>query len=214
MLYFFSGSDRGKARAALNATVGEKMETHDVLRITDAHTLGDLQMALAGPGMFGGKQMVVLDGILDGENVEMRQIFLDSLKHMKESDELFYVLEGALDVATRKQVEKYAEKSEKFDAVKKEKDTTIFALANALERGDKKGLWVGLMREYAKGAAPEAVHGLLFWGAKQMFLKAREDAKRLRAQFLVAALAELPHEARRRGEDLEYALERFALAMK
>jgi UDP-N-acetyl-D-mannosaminuronic acid transferase (WecB/TagA/CpsF family) len=72
-------------------------------------------------------------------------------------------------------------------------------------------LWVGLMREYAKGSAPEAVHGLLFWGAKQMVLKARSDAEAARGRALAAALAALPHESRRKGEDLSYALERFAL---
>ena len=81
--------------------------------------------------MFGGKQVVVLDGILSGENVEMRQVFLGSLKHMRDSAEEFFVLEGALDAATRKQVEKYAEKSEKFDAPKKEKDNFVsFILKN------------------------------------------------------------------------------------
>ncbi len=169
-------------------------------------------MALQGPGMFGppagGARVVVFDSILGGENEEMRAALLDALKYLRDSSEQFFILEGALDAATRKQVEKYAEKSEKFDAAKKEKDNSIFALANALQKGDRKALWVGIMREFAKGGAPEAVHGLLFWGAKQLFMRGTDKK---RAEYLVAALTELPHEARRRGEDLEYALERFVL---
>jgi hypothetical protein len=211
MLYFFHGTDREKARLALNKAVEKLLKTHEVIRITDAHTIGDLQMALSGPGMFGGAQIVVLDGVLGGGNIEMRDTLLNSLKRVRDIEDRFFMLEGALDAATRKQVEKYAERSEKFDAAKKEKDNTIFALANALEAGDKKELWVKLMQQYAKGAAPEAVHGLLFWGAKQMFLKARASEARVRAGHLIAKLVELPHEARRRGEDLEYALERFVL---
>jgi hypothetical protein len=67
--------------------------------------------------------------------------------------------------------------------------------------------------------APEAIHGVLFWGAKDMFLKSlpagRQDAsaEHERAGTLVAELSELPHEARRRGFDLEYALERYILSV-
>jgi hypothetical protein len=87
-------------------------------------------------------------------------------------------------------------------------------MANALRKSDKKALWVGYMRELEKGSAPEMVHGVLFWAAKDMLLKAGRDvATHNYATKLVAHLAELPHEARRRGEDLEYALERFLLSV-
>ncbi len=210
MLFFYFGTDRNKARDALDIVLAKNSDP-EVLRVTDAHTVADVQMVLQGPGMFASKRTVVFDSILGGNNEEMRQKLLDALKGLKGADELFYILEGALDAATRKQVEKFAESSEKFDAPKKEKDDSIFALANALQKGDRKALWVGLMREFSKGVAPEAVHGLLFWGAKQMLLRSHGSSEVGRAQRLVAGLAELPHEARRRGEDLEYSLERFAL---
>jgi hypothetical protein len=56
------------------------------------------------------------------------------------------------------------------------------------------------------------LHGTLFWAAKQMVLKPRGASDSLRGKKLVAELAALPHEARRSGEDLEYALERFVLS--
>lgn len=212
MLYFFYGTDRDKARLALNKAVEKAATKAEVVRITDAHTVADIQMVLQGPGMFSKGRVIVLDSVLSGKNEDMRTQLMNAIASIKESDEHYFILEGAVDAATRKQIEKFAEKSEKFDAPKKEKDNSIFALASALQKGDKKALWVGLMREYAKGAAPEAVHGLLFWGAKQMLLKARADAERAQARYLIAALAELPHEARRSGFDLEYALERFVLS--
>jgi len=212
MFHFFYGSDREKARVALNTVLEKAAKNIDVLRITDAHSISDLQSALSGPGMFGQARIVVFDSVLGGKNEEMRGVFLNAIERMRDSKEQFFVLEGALDAATRKQVEKYAEKSEKFDTPKKEKDNSIFALASALQKGDRKALWVGLTREFAKGAAPEAVHGLLFWGAKRMMLGAHGETESARARRLIAALAELPHEARRSGEDLEYALERFVLS--
>ena len=108
-------------------------------------------------------------------------------------------------------IEKYAERSERFDLKKEKSDGgEIFALANALRRADKKALWVGLMRELSRDNAPEAIHGVLFWGAKQMCMQARGPAVGGAAR-LVATLAALPHESRRKGVELEYALERFAL---
>jgi hypothetical protein len=211
MLYFFFGSDRDKARSAMNKAVEKAAKRSHIVRITDAHSPADLQTTLSGPGMFSSERVIVLDSIAGGANEEMRTQLLGALEYMKDSKEDFFMLEGALDAATRKQIEKFAEKSEKFDAPKKEKDNSIFALASSLQKGDRKALWVGLMREFAKGAAPEAVHGLLFWGAKRMFLNARGEEK-VRAENLIAALAEIPHEARRKGEDLEYALERFVLS--
>lgn len=211
MFYLFFGTDRAKANAELNRALEKVSAGADIVRITDAHTLADLQVVLQGPGMFAPRRTVVLDSLVGSGSEAMRETLVGALDSIKVSKEIFFILEGALDAATRKQIEKYAEKAEKFDAPKKEKDNSIFALANALQRGDKKALWVGLMAEFAKGSAPEAVHGLLFWGAKQMLLKSSTREKS-RAEALVASLAELPHEARRRGEDLEYALERFALS--
>lgn len=206
MLYLYIGTDtERRARSLQSALAQAKRET---LRVTDAHAADDVEAALGGGGMFTGLRSVVLDGVCGNE--EMRPVVLARLQQMRDSHDTFYIVESALDAATRKQIEKYAEKSEKFDSAKAAKKETIFALANALQSGKKKDLWVGLQHEYAAGKAPEAVHGVLFWAAKQLLLRKPSD---MRSQNLVAALAELPHRARREGVELEYALELFALAV-
>ena len=43
-------------------------------------------------------------------------------------------------------------------------------------------------------------------------MKASDAKSKERAKKLIALLAELPHETRRRGVELEYALERFVLS--
>jgi hypothetical protein len=213
MLHFYSGTDRGKAREAMRAAIARaQKEDVSVVRITDANKPEDLVAALQSGGMFAAERIVVLEDIL--ENAEMRAMLQAALPALKASADRFFVLEEKPDAAARKSVEKYAEKSERFDAVKKtDGGTTIFALANALRAGNKKALWVGYQRELLNDAAPEAIHGVLFWAAKDMMLKSRGDAEKIRAKDLIARLAELPHEARRRGEDLEYALERFILSV-
>ncbi len=208
MLYFYTGTDSEVARGKLNIAVEKAAKGGTVVRITDAHQLDDLKAALSGGGMFDmGARAVVLDGVL--LNDEMNMHVSARLKELRDATDAYFMLESAPDAATRKHIEKYAEKSERFDAAKSgKKDNSIFALANALQSGKKKDLWVGYQREIAGGKAPEAIHGALFWGAKQMLL--RNDSPRARA--LVAELAELPHEARRQGFELEYALEHFVLS--
>jgi hypothetical protein len=160
-----------------------------------------------GGGMFGGERIVVLDSTLTHD--EMRVIVLDRLPQLKSSRDTFYIYEGAIDAPTRKQIEKYAEKSEKFDSAKSAARETIFNLVRPLQEGKKKDLWVAYQKELHAGKAPEAIHGILFYAAKDALLRKPNDE---RAQKLVASLAELPHEARRQGFELEYALERFVLS--
>jgi len=213
MLYLYLGTDREKARSKMNAAIEKAAKKAEIVRITDAHTVDDLKAVLQGGGMFGGKRVLVFEGVC--ANQELCEVFLGSLERLSKSDEGVFVYEEKPLADLRKKLEKYAKAVEKFDAPKKERDSSIFVIANALKRSEKKTLWTGYMREIAKGNAPEAVHGVLFWAAKDMLLKAGRDAAvRSRASMLVAALAELPHEARRRGEDLQYALERFLLAQK
>ncbi len=210
MLHLYTGTDRKKAHAAMDAAIKKvsKKSSH-VVRITDANVLADLTAALGGPGMFDESRIVVLNGVLGSE--EMRTELLNSLALMRDSKEDFFILEEKPDAATRKQIEKYAEKSERYDSPSAKKGGDIFAIAGALRRADKKALWVNYQRQLADNAAPEAIHGVLFWAAKDMFMKSGAGEQQNRARKLVAELAELPHEARRRGQELEYALELFVL---
>ncbi len=211
MLYFFSGTDRNKARTAMQKEIARVSKGGEVVRVTDAHTVSDFSAAMQGGGMFStGARTVVFENLLLHE--ELSAVLLDSLETLKTSTDTFFVFEEKTDAATRKKIEKYAEKSERFDAPKGERDNTAFDMANALQRGDKKNLWVSYMRELAKGSAPEMLHGILFWAAKQQFLKSNGAAKQKAARTLTE-LAELPHEARRKGFDMEYALERFVLSV-
>ena len=211
MLHFYGGTDRAKARAAMRAEVEKAVgDGAQLVRITDANAASDLRAALRGAGMFGQRQVAAFDGILANE--EMRGIFLAALPSVAASPDVFFMLEGKLDADAKKRIEKHAEKVQQFDAPAKGKDSSIFTLANALRAQDRRALWIGLQRELMGGKAPEAVHGVLFWGAKDMCTKSRDEKTRERAKKIIAALAALPHEARRRGEDLEYALERFALS--
>ncbi len=210
MLFVFTGTDREKARSALNKRLLKEVKGARVVRITDAHTLDDLIASLQGGGMFAEKRALVFENVC--ENEEMEPILVEALPRLAENEEKVFVYEAKPLADLKKKLQKYTEVFETFDLPKRGRENDIFALANALRARNKKQLWVGYMREVAKGSAPEATHGFLFWAAKDMFLKS--GGKDARAEKLIGELAELPHLARRRGEELDYALERFVLSVK
>ncbi|MFZ2555431.1 MAG: hypothetical protein WAZ27_04210 [Minisyncoccia bacterium] len=207
MIYLYLGTDREKARTKMSVDIAKKGKG-TIFRITDANSIGDMAAALEGGGMFAQARTLVFENVCLID--EMRDALLRALPELALTKEPVFIYEEKPLADLKKKLEKHAETTEKFDAPKKERDSGIFALANALRSGNKKALWVSYMSEIAKGTAPEAVHGVLFWGVKDAFLKGGEKDARIRK--LVAELAALPHEARRRGEDLEYALERFVLS--
>src|SRR3989344_4961296 len=139
MLYFYSGTDREKARTAMNAAA--KKVSKNIVRITDTNVPADLAAAVGGGGMFHEPCVVVLNGVLGSE--EMRAILLDALAYMRDSEETFFILEEKPDAATRKQSEKYAERSERYDKPSEKKGGDIFAIAGALRRGGQKKPWGG-----------------------------------------------------------------------
>lgn len=209
MLYVFLGTDRQKALAAVNTSTS-KIKGH-VIRVSDASPLADVQAAFSGGGMFAEARAVVLDRLSDRE--ELWNFLVEALPSLAEQSDTFFLYEEKVDAATRRLLEKHAEKVEVFDAPKSARERpTVFALVNYMKAGDKKKLWVAYQEELLSGNAPEAIHGTLFWGAKQDVLSARGAQNAERSKRLVALLSELPHESRRRGEELEYALERFILS--
>lgn len=161
--------------------------------------------------MFARERVVIFESVL--QNEELASLLLASLEFLKASNEQFFIVEEKVDAVTKKKLEKYAERVVRYDAEKTKETVTAFAMANALQRGDKKALWVSYMREIAKDQAPEMLHGILFWAAKTHVLNARSEKEREKALQCVSQLAELPHVARRKGEELEYALEKFVLSV-
>ena len=67
------------------------------------------------------------------------------------------------------------------DEMKKKRDNSIFALADAFGRRDKKNLWLLFREEIEKGSSPEEIHGILFWALKNLALVRQGDTKRMKA---------------------------------
>src|ERR1700722_16590511 len=107
MLHVFLGTDRKKARDAMNAAIKKLGKDRQRAQITDAHSSADLDAALAGPGLFGEARTIVLDGVFANE--ELRERVIAALTSMKDSPDAFFLFEEKLDAATKRSIAKYAE---------------------------------------------------------------------------------------------------------
>ncbi len=85
---------------------------------------------------------------------------------------------------------------------------------NALAARDGKILWKEIVKAYREGDAPEAVHGLLHWKARDIMQKGSRAWKPEEARELSVSLIELLSDSRGRDITLGLALERFALSMR
>lgn len=214
MLYVFGG-DMTKSRAKMRATL-EALEKRaplaHMLRITNEDIeSADVENLLAAQGLFYNKRIVIFDNAFAEKNAQKK--IVPHLKEMAKSEHVFLVLEETLSADLKKPLITHATKAIISDeGEKKTKSGPDWAATNALERREAKQLWVALAKSFLEGAAPEMVHGQLFWKAKQMLLTKRYGKySEGEVRGLVGILAELPHLARRRGVEMEYALERFAL---
>ncbi|MEK9167936.1 MAG: hypothetical protein AAB769_01250 [Patescibacteria group bacterium] len=174
MLYFLHGSDTKKTREkarALVASLRAKKPDAGVFVLEGATATKDALAEFAGGrGLFESKYIVRLNGVL--ETAEEKEIILAMAKELAESDNIFLLVEGALDKKTAGAIGKYAEKAEENTENKKVKKPVfnIFSLSDAFGERDKKKTWVLYRRAVDAGFAPEEIHGTLFWQVKCMLL--------------------------------------------
>lgn len=234
MLYAYLGTDTKRTNDTLLravASMSARVPNANVQYVTSETEFLDIASLLSASGLFYPSQIVVLDGVC--ERKESKAELFSFLPEMAASSHLFFVREESLTSPEIKKLEKAATKLVRYDAGEvKEAKFNIFSLSDALLTHDKKQLWVRLALALRAGEEPEALHGVLFSAAKSMvlaegtqtpeetglhpfvFKKARAAGRKYSVeemQTLVKELAVLPHEARRNGFDLEYALELFAL---
>lgn len=217
MIYLFHGSDSAKVRAKAFAWVAAaraKQPDAPYLRI-DASELSKERIAeaVASQGLFFSKSLVLIDDPF--ANAETAELFLEHLDALAESLNPIAVLAPKLLTARVKKVEGKAEKVFVVDVKAKPPARGFNAgLVNALGAKDGKALWKEVQKAYREGDAPEAVHGLLHWKARDMMQKGSPKWGKDGAQKLSRELIELLSDSRGGDLELSLALERFALSLK
>lgn len=243
MIYLFHGQDIEKARQKANSVAESllrKRPDASLFRL-DSGTWQEAAFDeyVGGQGLFVQKYIVILDRLF--EKKEIKEYVVDRLKDLKGSDNIFIILENALDKATLEKFEKNAEKIQVFGQKeagaaknKKATDFNMFALTDALGARNQKRLWTLYQKAVRHDVVPEELHGVLFWQIKSMLLAALSKdvkesglnpfvynkAKNYAKNFTVPELKKISsqlitmyHRAHRGEVDFDAALEKFFLSI-
>ena len=223
MIYLFHGTDSEKARRQAFAFVEgarKKQPGLAYLRLArEDLSASALEEASSTSGLFVSRLLVLLDDPFpaarksdeeseeEGESGSLLEDYLDALAS---SDNAIVILAPKLNAAKAKKLAGKAEKEYKFDKPARA-DARGFNgnLVNALAAKDSAKLWLEVARALEAGDAPEAIHGLLHWKARDILDKRPSPAARKLSLDLISLLMN----SRRTGVDLSESLERFALAL-
>jgi hypothetical protein len=215
MIYLFHGSDTSKVRAkAFQWVEAVRTKAPDAVYIrlsSDNITEAVITDALSSQGLFFSKSLILLDDPFalseSGETV------LELLNELAKSPNPVAILAPKLLAARAKKIEAKAEKVFKIDVTEKVVRGFNNGLVNALSSKDGAGLWKELQKAYRQGDAPEKVHGLLHWKARDMMQKGspkwgKEGARKLSRDLIV-----LVSDSRSGDLQLREGLERFSLSL-
>lgn len=237
MLYVIHGTDIEKARekshALFEALKTKKPDAAAGTISSEEITLEKLEELTQTQGLFENKQIIFMDRTL--ENKDVREVMIEKIDAIAESPNIFILFEGKLTKEVLKKLEKRAEKITEYEAAEDaggKKEASFFVLADALGARDKKRLWALLREALDSDAAPEEIHGILFWQAKALALAAQtpsaaaaglnpfvySKAKRFAANWkpgeidaLASRLVHMYHRAHRGEVAFEIELEKLAL---
>jgi len=228
MLHVIYGTDSHKTRKKLHQFLKSDGE---VFKLTSENwSEARFDELLVSRGLFESEYTVVLDHLF--EKKDIREYVLERLKNIADSGQPFFLLEGKLDIAAAKKIEKFAKKIEKLDSPEAKPSLNIFAITDDLARRDKKRLWISYLGLLSRGISAEEIHGILFWQIKNMMLskktadtglspfvyqKSLIGSKKFSGEELVkmsSQFVDMTHRVRRGFGDLDIMLEKWILEMK
>ena len=219
MLYVFHGSDIEKARTKAFEWVAKARAKEPNLayarlareELTDA-VLEDA--ALSG-GLFVSRLLILIDDPFPAsraaieENAgeeEATNVFEKHIEALAASDNAIVILAPKLPAAKAKKLAAKAKVEYKYDKPAAREDARGFNnnLVNALAARSREKLWLEINRALRAGDAPEMLHGLLHWKARDLLEKGSRAWSPQEARRLSLALIELLQSSRRGGLDLTF----------
>ena len=233
MIYLFTGTDTEKARAKAFEWVAKARTKEPNLayarlareELTDAA----LTDAAGSGGLFARRLLVLLDdpyqaakdedgkeGETEDGNVKHSQNILDGyLEVLAASENAILILAPKLAAAKRKKIEELAKMTYAYDTAARSEAARGFnsALVNALASRKHDALWLEVTRALRAGDAPEMLHGLLHWKARDLMEKGSRAWSPTEARQLSLDLISLLQSSRRSGLPLPLALEKWALTI-
>lgn len=217
MIYLFHGSDSSKVRHKAFAWVTvarAKQPDASYVRLSGHDiTEANLLQVAGTQGLFFSKTLVLIDDPFARK--EEGELVLEHLDLLAQSQNPVAIVAPNLLVARVKKIEAKAERVFVIDATEKKPSRGFnTGLVNALGTKDAVMLWVELQKAYRLGDAPEMIHGLLHWKARDMMQKGNGRWGSAGTRKLSRELIELVSDSRGGDLPLMEALERFALRIK
>lgn len=187
------------------------------LQEIDAQTISPEEFAslAATDSLFGevrGYRLQNVFALSENDSINGESV-LDIAADLAASPHTFIFEEEKLLAKPRTALEKAGAKIAELKAEDKKAEFNVFAVGNALQRRDRKQLWLLLMAAFDAGIAPENISGILAWKARTMAASARSEADRKSWARTSRELVVMYHESHRGAGDLSLLLERFALTL-
>jgi hypothetical protein len=230
MIYLFHGTDVDRVRTKAFEWVAKARAKEPNLAYArlakEELSSAALQDAAASGGLFVQRLLVLLDDPFasarknDEEGGDTAgdgkgSVVEEHLAMLVDSDNAIIVLAPKLAAAKIKKIATKAKVVYVFDKKESREATRGFntALVNALAARSRGALWLEVNRALRAGDAPEMLHGLLHWKARDLMAKGARTWKPQEAGALSLQLISLLQESRRGGLELGLALERWALTV-
>ena len=216
MIYLFHGSDVEKTRTKAFEWVAKARAKEPNLayarlakeELTDA----SLEDAALKGGLFVKRLLILIDDpFQEGGSPDVLE---DRLDDLAASDNAIIILAPKLAAAQAKKIIAKAKVVYAYDApAPSESRGFNGALVNALANRSREKLWLEINRALRAGDAPEMIHGLLHFKARDLMERGSRVWKPDESRSLSLTLISLLQSSRRGGLDLSLSLERFALSI-
>ncbi|PIR83215.1 hypothetical protein COU19_01730 [Candidatus Kaiserbacteria bacterium CG10_big_fil_rev_8_21_14_0_10_56_12] len=231
MIYFFYGSDEHKARTKAFEWIAKARAKEPNLAYVrlarEDLSEGALEDAAHAGGLFVSRLLVLLDDPFpparSGDEEEQEEepagapLIEEYLESLAASENAVVILAPKLAPEKAKKIVDKAKLTYKYDVSVGSGKTPARGFNTALVDaiGDKNGarLWLEINRAFWAGDAPEMLHGLLHWKARDIMAKGSRTWRPQEARDLSLELIALLQESRRGGLSLPPALERFTLSL-
>lgn len=228
MIYLFYGSDTEKVRTKAFAWVAAARKKEPNLAYArlarEELTSAALESAAQSGGLFVSRTLVLIDDPYPkaragdeegGEEPESKNALDEHLDALAASDNAVIILAPALPTAKAKKLVAKAKIAYECNVKGRPSQERGFnsGLVNALGARSREKLWLEINRALRAGDAPEQLHGLLHWKARDLMEKGSRAWSVSEARKLSLDLITLLQTSRRGGLDLSLSLERWALTV-
>lgn len=230
MIYLFHGSDVEKTRTKAFGWVAAARKKEPNLAYVrlakEELTNAALEDAALSGGLFVKRLLILIDDpfpatrAADEETGEEKKntstLLEEHIDALAASNNAIIILAPELAGAKAKKFAAKAKIEYKYDlpaqAGKPERGFNG-NLVNALAARSRERLWLEINRALYAGDAPEMLHGLLHWKARNLMEKGSRAWSPAESRALSLSLISLLQTSRRSGQDLSESLERFALSL-